>query len=70
MKSCTASYASAPSLSIESHLLYPNITCPPTGLASTKHVNLDHMKQPETSTSVFSSRILCKVLEYNQDQWQ
>lgn len=46
----TASYASAPSLSIESYLYSPNITGPIMGLASVKHrVSLHHGTQPEIS---------------------
>ena len=51
-KHCKASYASTPSLSMESYLYSPNITCPPMGLASAKHhVSLYHMTYPEVSTS-------------------
>lgn len=59
MKWCTTSYASTLSLSVGSYLQIslkysntPNITCPHTGLASSKHhMSLQHMTQPEIPTS-------------------
>jgi hypothetical protein len=46
------SYASAPSLSIESYFYSPNITCSPMGLALAKHnMSLHHMTYPKISTS-------------------